>query len=201
MPLFKNVSFQPLRYRSINRYYVMGVGSDRCEKSHTALPVSRFWRLALSTANAQDKVKIRDHPSILRPIRRHRRAGGQRHQALREAARRDGCGQEIKFVRKDTGGIAPDIAKRLAQELIVRDGADLLAGFVLTPNALAAADISAEAKKFMVVMNAATSIITTKSPYITRTLNDNADVERLARRLGREERDQANLLYGFRLRS
>ena len=65
--------------------------------------------------------------------------------------------------------VSPDIAKRLAQELIVRDGADLLAGFVLTPNALAAADISAEAKKFMVVMNAATSIITAKSPYVTRT--------------------------------
>ena len=38
----------------------------------------------------------------------------------------------------------------------MRDRADILAGFVLTPNALAAADVSAEAKKFMVVMNAAT---------------------------------------------
>ncbi len=41
-------------------------------------------------------------------------------------------------------------------------------GFALTPNAIAAADISSEAKKFMVVMNAATSIITTKSPYLAR---------------------------------
>src|SRR5271156_5839971 len=79
------------------------------------------------------------------------------------------AGKKLEFIRKDTGGIAPDIAKRLAQELIVRDGADILAGFALTPNALAAADVSAEAKKFMVVMNAATSIITTKSPYIART--------------------------------
>ena len=79
------------------------------------------------------------------------------------------AGKKIEFVRKDTGGIAPDIAKRLAQELIVRDHADILAGFVLTPNALAAADVSAQAKKFMVVMNAATSIITTKSPYLART--------------------------------
>ena len=76
---------------------------------------------------------------------------------------------KIELIRKDTGGIAPDVAKRLAQEVIVRDHADLLGGFVLTPNALAAADVSAEAKKFMVVMNAATSIITTKSPYIART--------------------------------
>jgi branched-chain amino acid transport system substrate-binding protein len=76
---------------------------------------------------------------------------------------------KVEFVRKDTGGIAPDIAKRLAQEAIVRDHADILGGFLLTPNALAAADVSAEAKKFMVVMNAATSIITTKSPYLART--------------------------------
>ena len=79
------------------------------------------------------------------------------------------AGKKIEFIRKDTGGIAPDVAKRLAQELIVRDHADVIAGFTLTPNALAAADVSAEAKKFMVVMNAATSIITTKSPYIART--------------------------------
>src|SRR5213593_4436469 len=74
------------------------------------------------------------------------------------------AGKKIEVIRKDTGGVAPDVAKRLAQELIVRDQVDILAGFVLTPNALAAADVSAESKKFMVVMNAATAIITTKSP-------------------------------------
>jgi branched-chain amino acid transport system substrate-binding protein len=79
------------------------------------------------------------------------------------------AGRKIEFIRKDTGGIAPDVAKRLAQELVVRDKVDILAGFILTPNALAAGDVSAEAKKFMVVMNAATAIITTKSPYMART--------------------------------
>src|SRR5690349_10087012 len=78
-------------------------------------------------------------------------------------------GKKIELIVKDSGGMAPDVAKRLAQELVVRDKVDILAGFVLTPNALAAADVSAEAKKFMVVMNAATAIITTKSPYIART--------------------------------
>ncbi len=78
------------------------------------------------------------------------------------------AGKKIELIRKDTGGIAPDVAKRLAQELVVRDQADILAGFVATPNTLAAADVSAQAKKFMVVMNAATSIITTKSPYLVR---------------------------------
>jgi branched-chain amino acid transport system substrate-binding protein len=78
-------------------------------------------------------------------------------------------GQKIEIIRKDVGGIAPDVAKRLAQELVVRDKVDILAGFVLTPNAIAACAVSEEAKKLMVIMNAATSIITTKSPYCTRT--------------------------------
>jgi branched-chain amino acid transport system substrate-binding protein len=79
------------------------------------------------------------------------------------------AGKKIEVIRKDVGGIAPEVAKRLAQELVVRDNVDILAGFALTPNALAAAEVSAQAKKFMVVMNAATSIITTKSPYLART--------------------------------
>ena len=77
--------------------------------------------------------------------------------------------RKIELIRRDVGGPAPDVAKRLAQELVVRDNVDLLAGFLLTPNALAAADVSAQSKKFMVVMNAATSIIITKSPYMIRT--------------------------------
>jgi branched-chain amino acid transport system substrate-binding protein len=79
------------------------------------------------------------------------------------------AGKKIEIIRKDTGGPNPDVAKRLAQELIVRDKADILAGFTLTPEALGAAGISAEAKKFMVDMNAATGIVTTKSPYMVRT--------------------------------
>jgi len=79
------------------------------------------------------------------------------------------AGKKIEIIRKDTGGINPPVAKRLAQELVTRDAVDILAGFALTPNALAAADVSAEAKKFMVDMNAATAIVTTKSPYMVRT--------------------------------
>jgi branched-chain amino acid transport system substrate-binding protein len=79
------------------------------------------------------------------------------------------AGKKIELIRKDSGGIAPDVAKRLTQEVIVRDGADIVAGYDLTPNALAGADVSTQAKKFMVNMNAATSIITTKSPYMVRT--------------------------------
>jgi branched-chain amino acid transport system substrate-binding protein len=78
------------------------------------------------------------------------------------------AGRTIELIRRDSAG-APDAAKRLAQELIVNDNVDILAGFSITPEALAVADLSAEAKKFMVVMNAATSIITIKSPYIVRS--------------------------------
>jgi branched-chain amino acid transport system substrate-binding protein len=78
------------------------------------------------------------------------------------------AGRKIELIRRDSGGV-PDNAKRHAQELVVRDKVDILAGFVITPEALSAADVSVEAKKFMVVMNAATSIITTRSPYMART--------------------------------
>jgi branched-chain amino acid transport system substrate-binding protein len=79
------------------------------------------------------------------------------------------AGKKIEIIRKDTGGIAPDVAKRLAQELIARDQVDIIGGLILTPNALAVGDVSAQTKKFTVIMNAATSIITTKSPYMART--------------------------------
>ena len=79
------------------------------------------------------------------------------------------AGKKIEIIRKDVGGINPPVAKRLAQELVTRDQVDILAGFALTPNALAASDVSKEAKKFMVIMNAATAIITLKSPYSART--------------------------------
>jgi len=78
------------------------------------------------------------------------------------------AGKKIEIVQKDTTGPSPDVAKRLAQELITRDNVDILVGFGLTPNALAVAPVATEAKKLMVIMNAATSIITTKSPYIVR---------------------------------
>ncbi|HEY7117575.1 MAG TPA: ABC transporter substrate-binding protein, partial [Tepidisphaeraceae bacterium] len=78
------------------------------------------------------------------------------------------AGKKIELVVKDTTGPAPEVAKRLAQELVARDKVQVLAGFGLTPNALAVAPVATEAKVPMVIMNAATSVITTKSPYIVR---------------------------------
>jgi branched-chain amino acid transport system substrate-binding protein len=78
------------------------------------------------------------------------------------------AGKKIEVIYRDTTGPSPDIAKRLAQELVVRDKVDFLAGFGLTPEALAVAPLAQQAKKPMIVMNAATSVITTKSDYIAR---------------------------------
>ncbi len=78
------------------------------------------------------------------------------------------AGKKVELIIKDVGGPAPDVAKRLAQELVVKDNVDFIAGFGLTPNAMAVAPISTEAKKPTIIMNAATSVITTKSPYMAR---------------------------------
>ena len=120
-------------------------------------------------ANAQDTVKV---GVILSLSGQFADAGVQMLNGIKTYMKEHGetvAGKKIELVIKDDGGPAPDVAKRLAQELVVRDKVDMLAGFTLTPNALAASDVSAEAKKFMVIMNAATSIIITKSPYSVRS--------------------------------
>jgi branched-chain amino acid transport system substrate-binding protein len=77
-------------------------------------------------------------------------------------------GVKIELIRRDDTGPNPETAKRLAQELITRDRVQLLAGVVWTPNALAIAPLVTEAKVPLIIMNAGTAIITTKSPYIAR---------------------------------
>src|ERR1700752_5019015 len=77
-------------------------------------------------------------------------------------------GAKLEIIRRDDTGPNPAVAKRLAQELITRDHVQLLAGAVFAPNALAIAPLAAEAKVPFIIMNAGTSMITTKSPYIAR---------------------------------
>jgi branched-chain amino acid transport system substrate-binding protein len=77
-------------------------------------------------------------------------------------------GRKVQILVRDTGGPNPEVAKRLAQELVARDKVEFLAGFGFTPEALAAAPVATEAKIPMVVMNAASSVVTTRSPYIAR---------------------------------
>lgn len=78
------------------------------------------------------------------------------------------AGRTIELIVRDDGG-APDSAKRIAQELIVNDKVNVLAGFGLTPIAFAVAPVATEAKIPMVVMAAATSGVTERSPFIVRT--------------------------------
>ena len=78
------------------------------------------------------------------------------------------AGRQVEIILKDDTGL-PDVTKRLAQELVVNDKVDVLAGFGLTPLALSTAPIATQSKTPMVVMAAATSIITEASPYIVRT--------------------------------
>jgi branched-chain amino acid transport system substrate-binding protein len=77
-------------------------------------------------------------------------------------------GVKIELVIRDDGGPNPDKAKQLLQELIVRDRIQFLTGVVFTPNALAMAPLTAEAKLPFFIMNAGTSVITERSPYIAR---------------------------------
>jgi branched-chain amino acid transport system substrate-binding protein len=140
---------------------------DRMKKQLAGI-VAFAAALCAASALAQQPVKI----GLIMPYSgQFADASLQMDNAIKLYVQKNGdtvAGRKLEFVRRDTGG-APDVAKRHAQELVVRDRVDILAGFVITPEALAAADVSMEAKKFMVVMNAATAIITTKSPYMART--------------------------------
>jgi branched-chain amino acid transport system substrate-binding protein len=78
------------------------------------------------------------------------------------------AGRKVEVVVKDDAGVA-DTTRRLAQELVVNEKVDVIAGFGLTPLALAAAPIATQSKTPMVVTAAATSMITEQSPYIVRT--------------------------------
>ena len=77
-------------------------------------------------------------------------------------------GVKIELLTRDDTGANPDKARQLAQELVVRDKVNLLAGVIFTPNALAIAPIATEAKVPFIIMNAGTAVITTRSPYIVR---------------------------------
>lgn len=77
-------------------------------------------------------------------------------------------GVKVEIIRRDDTGPNPEVAKRIATELITRDKVDFITGVIWTPNALAMGPITAEGKTPFVIMNAGTSSITTTSPYIAR---------------------------------
>ena len=79
------------------------------------------------------------------------------------------AGHKIELIVKDDTGLAPETTKRIAQDLIVQEKVSIIAGFGLTPLALATAPLATEAKLPMIVMCAGTSIIPQRSPFIVRT--------------------------------
>jgi branched-chain amino acid transport system substrate-binding protein len=98
--------------------------------------------------------------------------GRQLEAAVRLYMQRNGDtvgGQKIELIVRDDTGLAPETTKRIAQELATREKVAFLAGFGLTPLALATAPVATEAKTPMIVMAAATSIIPQRSPFIVRS--------------------------------
>jgi branched-chain amino acid transport system substrate-binding protein len=121
-----------------------------------------------SAAAAQDTVKV----GLILPMTGQQASTGKQidaavklYQAVNGATV---AGKKVEVILKDDTGV-PDVAKRLAQELVVNDKVAFLAGFGLTPVALAVAAIATQAKVPEVVMAAGTSLITEASPYVVRT--------------------------------
>jgi branched-chain amino acid transport system substrate-binding protein len=78
------------------------------------------------------------------------------------------AGKKVEIINRDVGGPLPDVAKRLTQELVTRDKVDILTGYIATPAALASVPIATQAKKPLLLIQAATAGITERSPYVAR---------------------------------
>ena len=76
---------------------------------------------------------------------------------------------DIEIIYRDVPQADPAQAKALAQELVVKEGVQYLAGFYFTPDAMAVTPLLTQANVPLVIMNAATSAIVTKSPLVVRT--------------------------------
>src|SRR6476620_8108621 len=124
--------------------------------------------VALAPARAEGTVKI----GLILPMTGGQASTGKQiDNAIKLYMQQHGntvAGKKIEVILKDDATL-PDNTKRLAQELIVNDKVNVIAGFGITPAALAAAPLATQAKVPEVVMAAGTSIITERSPYIVRT--------------------------------
>ncbi len=138
-------------------------------RSFTALALAAGTLLGSQTALAQDNVfKI---GLILPMTGQQATTGRQIEAAARLWMAQNGdtvAGKKVQLIVKDDTSL-PDVTRRLAQELVVNDKVNVLAGFGITPSAMAVAPIATQSKTPMVVMAAATSAITEASPYIVRT--------------------------------
>src|SRR5882724_4272575 len=123
---------------------------------------------AATGANAQEPLKIGAVLEVTGPFAS---IAKQIENGMRLYIARHGdtvAGRKVELIIKDSTGAQPDVAKRLVSELVTRDKVEFVVGFGLTPNALAAAPVVTEAKVPTIIMNAATSVIVSKSPYMAR---------------------------------
>jgi len=136
--------------------------------SWTAAAAAIAGLAAIVPAKAEDTVKV----GLILPMTGGQASTGKQiENAIKLYMQQKGdtvAGKKIEIILKDDAAI-PDKTKTAAQELIVNDKVNFIAGFGVTPAALAAAPLATQAKIPEVVMAAGTSIITERSPYIVRT--------------------------------
>src|ERR1700760_1389416 len=141
---------------------------ERKMLSRTAAAAAIAGLAAVEPAKAQDTVKV----GLILPMTGGQASTGKQiDNAIKLYMKQHGdtvAGKKVEIILKDDAAI-PDKTKTAAQELIVNDKVNFIAGFGVTPAALAAAPLATQAKVPEVVMAAGTSIITEKSPYIVRT--------------------------------
>ncbi len=127
-----------------------------------------FAALTATAGFAQDAIKV----GLIAPMTGPFAPNGKQMQTAAQLYMQEHgdtvAGHKIELIVKDDAGV-PDNSKRLAQELVVNDGAKFLMGFGLTPIAMAVGPIATEAKVPAIITLAGTSIITEKSPYFVRT--------------------------------
>ena len=144
--------------------------------SRRGLLAACAFTLAAPAAFAQDTVRVGLIAEMSGPFAEF---GKQMEAGIKVYQKQFGdsvAGKRVEVIVKDVAGPNPELAKRLAQELVVRDKVQLLAGFGFTPNALSVAPIATQAKVPMIVMNAAAADLTAKSPYMVRTSFSYPDV-------------------------
>src|ERR1700731_3331489 len=133
-----------------------------------ALAFTSAFTWTVAPAQAQETVKI----GLILPMTGGQASTGKQiDNAVKLYMQQKGdtvAGKKIEIILKDDAAV-PDNTKRIAQELIVNDKVSFIAGFGVTPAALAAAPLATQGKVPEVVMAAGTSIITERSPYIVRT--------------------------------
>lgn len=138
-------------------------------KKIACIAVAAWLPFAGGAAHAEDTIKIGVIAALTGPFAN---IGKPFEDGIKTYMQQHGdsvAGKKIQIIYRDDGGMNSDLSKRAAQELVAREKVNFLIGFSLTPSAIAVAPIATQSKTPMIVMNAVTTGITAKSPYMLRT--------------------------------